>query len=442
MRLIIFIKFAIFILLLVPHFAWAQKEEKPAIANVTDTSAENFNKMVISTEVRVRSEYRDGYRSLPGEHTTSAFFINQRSRLNFDYKRKDFDLFLSLQDTRVWGQQDRRTPMIPVYLFEAYVEPHITRDISVRIGRQRIQYDNERLFAENDWRLTGASHDAARIMYKKERFATEVLGAFNQSEERLFSTNYTPAGFSNYKVLLVHYLHWKISGKFIATTINAADGYESSVSGNDKTHSRYTSGGRLEYKSDKWYATFSGYYQYGKDSSGLNLQAYYLQPELKFSGLKKITIRLGMEYISGSNGVTTSVDRNFVPLYGVAHRFMGNMDFFTTFPLDVNNAGLVNPYLFLHYQKNNLLVRIENHLFYSQNNFLFQNAPINKYLGFENDWRINYKANNFTEIEFGFCWARVTKSMTIIKNGGDPSKTPFWSYLSLKFTPVVGKLSF
>ena len=135
-------------------------------------------------------------------------------------------------------------------------------------------------------------------------------------------------------------------------------------------------------------------------------------------------------------------DNNFVPLYGVAHRFMGNMDFFTTFPADVNNAGLVNPYLFMLYQKNKTTLRCENHLFFSQNNFLLNGTTIKKYLGFENDWRINYKANSFTEIESGFCWAAVTESAVIIKKSGDTKTFPYWFYMSIRFTPTIGKFSF
>jgi len=129
---------------------------------------------------------------------------------------------------------------------------------------------------------------------------------------------------------------------------------------------RFTSGGRLEYTSYHWYFTFSGYYQYGKDSSGKHLSAYYIQPEIKYT-VKAFNIRLGMEYLSGHDATKPVIkDNNFVPLYGVAHRFMGNMDLFTTFPSDLNNAGLVNPYLFFIYQKNKITVRCENHLFFTQ----------------------------------------------------------------------------
>ncbi len=408
------------------------------------------NSFNIGLDMRTRSEFRHGYRVIPTEDTSAAFFTNQRTRVNLDFKSKKIDVFISLQDTRIWGQQDPRatTPSSTVgsYFFEAYAEPKFNDKLSLRIGRQRIIYDNQRLFAENDWRLQGNSHDAFRLIYNnKINLNTELTFAFNQSAENTFTTSYKPNGFANYKTLLVHYLNYKMSKNFTLTTINTGDGFQSSNPLKyTTTYMRYTTGGRLEYSSYNWYATFSGYYQFGKDSSGKKLGAYYIQPELRYTG-KKLTARLGLEYMSGSDTSThPEKDENFVPLYGVAHRFMGNMDFFTTFPADVNGAGLFNPYLFFQFQNTSKkwTVRLENHLFYSQSDFVYKGVKQDRYLGFENDWRVNYRPNNFLDAEFGFCWAAVTNSMVLIKKAGDATTTPYWTYLSLKFTPTLLKLNF
>lgn len=412
------------------------------------------NALTISVDMRTRTEFRHGYRTIPTQDTQAAFFTNQRTRLNLDYKGKRFDFYASLQDTRQWGQQDPRegqttpTPTeattYPLYLFEVYAEPHFNDKFSVRIGRQRIVYDNQRLYAENDWRLPSNSHDAIRLIYNnKIDFTNEFTFAYNQFGENVFTSNYKPAGFVNYKTLIVDYLNWKINSKWNFLTINTADGYQSSLSNDYKTtYMRFTNGGRLEYSSYNWYFTFSGYYQYGKDSSGKKLSAYYFQPEIKYTN-KAFTARLGLEYLSGADSSThPSIDKNFVPLYGVAHRFMGNMDLFTTFPADVNGAGLVNPYLFLWYQKGKLFLRCESHLFYSQSRFVKSGVEQKKYLGFENDWRLNYKVTPAVEIESGFCWAAVTNAMIAIKKSGDTKAFPYWMYMSLKFTPTIGKFSF
>lgn len=406
------------------------------------------NSLNISFEFRTRTEYRHGYRQIALPDTTSAFFTNMRGRLNLDFKTKNFDFRASLQETRVWGEQDGAAPKVPITFFELYAEPRFNDKWSVRLGRQRIMYDNQRLFAENDWRAAANAHDAVRVIYNNNRnFTTELVGAYNQSAENIFTTNYRPTGFNNYKSLVVHYLNYKFSKHFTLLTLNTMDGWQSSkASQYATTYHRFTSGGRLEYNSYNWYVTMSGYYQYGKDSSGMALDAYYLQPEIKYNN-KAWTVRLGMEYLSGHDANKPVVkDNNFVPLYGVAHRFMGNMDFFTRFPGDVSSAGLVNPYLFLWYQKNKLFLRLDNHLFYSQSDYVFKGNVIDRYLGYETDLRVNYKVRSFIEIEGGFAWAFVTNSMAIIRNPKIPDpdaaeKTPLWGYISFKFTPTLAKIN-
>ncbi|CAN5784771.1 hypothetical protein BH10BAC2_BH10BAC2_35850 [soil metagenome] len=413
------------------------------------TPPKTQNSLTIGFEFRTRTEYRYGYRILPTEDTTAAFFTNQRGRLVLDFKAQKFDFRASLQETRVWGQQDGAAPGIPITFFELYAEPKITDKFSVRLGRQRILYDNQRIFAENDWRAAANAHDAIRLIYNNNRnFTTELIGAYNQSAENNLSTNYKPTNFNNYKTLIVNYLNYKPSSHFTITTINTADGYQSSVpSAYTTTFMRFTSGGRLDYNSNNWYVTMSGYYQYGKDSSGKKIDAYYLQPEIKYINTAW-TVRLGMEYLSGHNAnQPVEKDNNFVPLYGVAHRFMGNMDFFTRFPTDVSSAGLINPYLFIWYQKGKIFLRAEHHLFYTQNDYIFKGEIIKKYMGYETDLRINYKFTSYAELEGGVSMAFVTNSMAVIRNPkiSDPEsvrKTPYWSYLSFKFTPTLLKFSF
>ena len=204
--------------------------------------------LTFGLDMRTRFETRHGYKSIPTADTSAAFAISQRTRFNVDYKSKNLDVFLSLQDARVWGQQDPRegetgvsttttpTTTFPLYLFEAYAEPKFGDKFSVRIGRQRVMYDNQRLFAENDWRLPGNSHDAIRLIYNnKINFTTELLGAYNQSGENVFTTKYAPL-VPNYKSLIVHYLNWKLTDKFTLTTLNTADGYQSSLPGKYNVH--------------------------------------------------------------------------------------------------------------------------------------------------------------------------------------------------------------
>jgi hypothetical protein len=75
------------------------------------------------------------------------------TRFNVDYKSKNLDVFLSLRmhvfgGSRIQaeGQSGQvlhtTTQYDSTYLFEAYAEPKFGDKFSVRIGRQRVMYDN------------------------------------------------------------------------------------------------------------------------------------------------------------------------------------------------------------------------------------------------------------------------------------------------------------
>ncbi|WPR72790.1 alginate export family protein [Flavobacterium sp. NG2] len=410
----------------------------------------------VDLQIKNRFEYRDGYGNIPTSSSIPAAFVNQRSRLNFSYQQANsLNAFLSLQDARIWGSRDPRGLDGTIQLFEAYIEPTITPNFSIRIGRQRIAIDNQRLFAENEWRVNGNTYDAINFKYNKGKLISELIGSFNQTAERQSGTDFTPtqlsltpgnatpSTWSSYKALAVNYAKYEFTPKFTGTTIVAADGYQSKTD-TEKILWRLTYGGRLEYTQGNWYTTTSGYLQSGRNTTDKTIKAWYLQPEIKYTIPKSLTIRLGAEILSGDRGTVETVDHNFVPLYGVAHRFNGFMDFFIKFPTDLNNSGLTNPYLFISKTISpKLEISSNSHLFYTQKTAVTAtNQELTKYMGYEHDLMLSYKPNSYTHIETGFSFALPTETMTAIKKSGDATKIPNWVYVQAKFTPKLFKTAF
>lgn len=391
----------------------------------------------IGLEFRPRAEYRDGYKQLPTKDTKAAFFVTQRSRLNFNYEQPKFKFHTSIQDLRVWGQYGQTSTSGSLNVFEAYVETGISDHFSVKLGRQKVELDNGRIFSAANWSQAARAHDGINLIYNNNSIHSELITSFNQTSERIFDTDFSPTTFTNYKLLNVHYLKAKLNEHFSLTTINAADSYQSKTNANT-LYTKATSGGRLDFEKGKLHLTFSGYYQYGQLQSGNQISAYYLQPEIQLKS-NKLTTRLGAEFMSGDNAdKTTAISKSFVPLYGVAWRFMGNMDYFTSFPSDVKNGGLFNPYLFLIYDFNKKFsLRSDFHLFYSGNKVKNDaNQTINSYLGFENDLSLHYQCNSFTLIDFGFSYMAAEKSMETLKSGNS-NITPVWSYVMVTFKPEL-----
>ncbi|HJS01796.1 MAG TPA: alginate export family protein [Flavobacterium sp.] len=399
-------------------------------------NSENKN-FIIGLEFRPRFEYRDGYKQLRTDDSKAAYFATQRSRLNFSYSQPKFKFHTSIQDLRVWGQYGQTSTTGSLNVFEAYAETALSDEFSIRLGRQKVELDNGRIFSAANWSQAGRAHDGVNFIYHNNRIYSEFITAFNQTSERIFETDFAPTTFTNYKLLNVHYLKVKLDDHFSLTTINAADFYQNKTKPRTM-YGRGTSGGRLDFERGNLYLTLSGYYQYGQLQAGNRISAYYLQPEIQLK-TGKLTSRLGAEFMSGDNADEPSTtSKSFVPLYGVAWKFMGNMDYFTSFPTDVKNGGLINPYLILNYDiTKKLALRSDFHLFYLENkvkNTLNQN--IDSYLGFENDLSIHYKCNAFTMIDFGFSYMAAEKSMETLKVGNS-SITPVWSYLMITFKPEL-----
>lgn len=391
----------------------------------------------LGLEFRPRMEYRDGYKQLRNDTTQAAFFGTHRSRLNFSYSQPRFKFHTSIQDVRIWGQDGQTSTTGSLNVFEAYVQTYLTDYLSIRFGRQKVELDNGRIFSAANWSQLGRAHDGVSLVYENEKITTELMGYFNQTSERIFETKFSPTTFTNYKLLNIHYLKAKLHKNITLTTINAADGYESKLNSR-VMYVRGTSGGRLDFEKNDLLITCSGYYQYGQLQTNQEISAFYVQPEIQLK-IKKLTTRLGAEIMSGDDATTNSkTSKSFVPLYGVAWKFMGNMDYFTSFPKDVKNGGLINPYLFLTYEINNkLAVRADGHLFYLQNNVLDKNkAVLNPYLGFENDLSFKYKFNTYTALDFGFSYLIAQKELETIK-GGNHNKTPIWSYVMITFKPEL-----
>lgn len=416
--------------LLFPSFSQAQQ--------LSESSSPPSEEFRIDLEFRPRTEFRNGYRKLRSATTDPAFVTEQRSRLYLNYQRSGFIFHTSIQDVRVWGQDDPKSTNGTLQLFEAYVEPSLSNKLSARIGRQKIVYDNERLFSQNNWRQNGRSHDAVRLLYKSAKLSGDLIGAYNQEKSASsasFGTDYLPEDFNNYKILLANFWKWKASDKVALTVINATDGYQEK-GGAHTTNYRFTSGGRIEHTQNKLYLTLAGYYQYGETPSGAKLKAYYYQPEIKFKASSQWTFSLGAEVFSGDDAKETdAISHSFESLYGSNHKFLGSLDYFKE-PADLGNAGLIAPYLFIFYNVNKkLTLRADFHLFYSQNDYINEGVVIDKFLGFENDLLIRYNPNSYTSIDLGYSYGLTSRSMEIINKGGDSDLLQSWAFVMLTFQP-------
>ena len=183
------------------------------------------------------------------------------------------------------------------------------------------------------------------------------------------------------------------------------------------------------------------YAQSGKNRDGIKMKNAYHYTLAATYQKGKISVTPGYDVLSG-NDATTTEDEKFDPLYGTPHKHWGYMDYFyvgTGSPA----GGLKNPYLKLKYTGNTLTAGVDFHLFSTQKDMKKADGSlIDKKLGNELDFVLNYNMNKFTNIEMGYSIMNAKSSMAFAKGQATTdavantyNKTGNWFYLMLRFTP-------
>ena len=137
----------------------------------------------LTGQLRTRTELRDGYGTLEIKGNTPAFLTSQRARLNFNYHSSRVIFQTSLQDVRVWGADastinnadgnrlslhEAWADIILANAKDSTLPGNAVEYFSVKIGRQELVYDDQRLLGNLDWLQQARRHDAVvfKLLHK------------------------------------------------------------------------------------------------------------------------------------------------------------------------------------------------------------------------------------------------------------------------------------
>ncbi|MBI4646701.1 MAG: alginate export family protein [Bacteroidia bacterium] len=390
----------------------------------------------VTGELRPRFEYRNGYKQLRDSSTTTACFVSQRTRLYAYYKTNKLAARITFYDARIWGDEQLKSDIPGIGLYEGWAELLLFDSLSMRIGRQELSYNNNRLIATSSWSQKGGpSHDALLLKYKKGTWSADFGAAFNQLKEQTYGTDYFVQ--DNYKTLNFLWLT-KNFNNFKLNVAGISDGFQKRNTHNT-LYIRGTYGGIAEYKYSRFCFALRTFLQTGKDTAGTDINAYFFNMHISYKPTKKLTLLAGLEYISGNHATDTLNNEvnYFSTLYGSTHTFNGNLDYFTDIPKHTKLAGLDNGYIFLTYKLNDkILLKTDFHYFMLQNNYVYDSIIIDKYLGSEIDVSCKIDFSKEINLQFGYSVMFAEDAMEII-TGGDKDLLPYWGWVMLTVKPEI-----
>ncbi|MFD1550803.1 hypothetical protein DNU06_05620 [Putridiphycobacter roseus] len=400
----------------------------------------------LSAEIRPRFEARHGYKKLMSNNQKTASFVSQRTRLNFEFEQDKIAVKVTAQNVRVWGDVSTLSAqdINGITMHETWAKYQFNEMVALKVGRQEIAYDDERIFGAVGWAQQARSHDAALVKLDFKRKGKLDAGfAYNSNNENITDPGYFINQYQNMQFL---WYQVPLAKSFKLSLLVLNNGMQYSIDNvTRKTAYSQTMGGRLVYKKNKIAANAAFYYQLGElpqtISTGTVIQnAYYVAADIQYRPTSSFTFGGGIEILSGNDMSSTSSQNNaFNPYYGTNHKFNGLMDYFYV-GNHLNTVGLVDIYVPLTFKKDKLKISTTAHYFLTQNNYAIKVidylAILDPSLGTEIDLTVNYKLSNVFEISAGYSQFFGTQSLETIQ-GGNASLSNNWSWLMLTFKPVL-----
>jgi hypothetical protein len=415
----------------------------------------SYAQLKITGEVRPRFEYRHGFQTLADSAMRPGVFVDQRTRINFEYKKEKIEFKVSMQDVRVWGSQSQLVTNedYGISIHEAYGIAHLNDNWALKFGRQELVYDDHRMLGNVDWAQQARSHDGLLFQYKKDKLKLDIGGAYNQDMAQNNTTSYTVL--KSYKSMQFAWANYKFSDNFNTSFLVLGVGQQVNfvnTAGVDDYQDNYTltAGTRITFKKDKFGASSNLYYQLGSTNTfpAKSVSGYLLNIDLSYQIKEPFKVFAGFEMISGNSQTDTSssykkVQHAFNPYFGTNHKFNGYMDYFYV-GNHAGSVGLNDAYLGVEFKKEKYSVELAGHIFMSQADILDTDklvatgnyTAMSPYLGTEIDLTGGFQITPGVQCKTGYSHMLGTESMRAIK-GGYLDAISNWGYISIILKPVL-----
>lgn len=332
----------------------------------------NINaQLKISGEFRTRTIVDHGYMTPVLENKAADYSIDQRTRLNIDYKNDIYTTRIVLQDARIWGSDElvTKTGMWgstnTFGLHEAWVNLNLSSAFNLKLGRQEWNYDNMRILSSRNWATSAMSYDAALFQTTFADYGLSVDAGFSYNNNSNGTGAVDNRSWQPEKLKSMNFIYAKKQIKqssyvsLISTLAAKTDTTNNAILGTG-THGIIINYNKGKKSSNGLFGLLEAYYQHGTDmkrgsnAEYKNISAYMLAADLGIRTLnKKLEISVGAELLSGHDQSNTDTDYNntrhsFDLLYGGRLPYYGgSINYFVmqdSYLVGTKGGGLFDPY--------------------------------------------------------------------------------------------------
>ena len=309
-----------------------------------------------------------------------------RAALKAKYTAETYTVFTSFQEVFAFGDR----PQIATNgngnfrVQEAWADLKLGASSSLKLGRQPLSYDDQRILGGLGWAQQARTHDAAVYKYSKNGYSLDLGGALNTTIDEI---NNTSALFSYRDMVFVRAN--KKYDKLNVSVLGLVNTFQDSNVDDSNKSSLITAGLHVDYKLDALSLTSNLFIQEGERIGGVDVKGAFLASlGANYKMNDANSIGLTYEIISGRNNDSAA----FFPIYGTNHAFNGLMDRFYV-GNHGNAGGLKDLQLTYKTKVSGVAVTLTGHYFTEHSDF---DAFESRDLGTELDLVLAKKFKEFT----------------------------------------------
>lgn len=271
-----------------------------------------------------------------------------RAAIKAKYITDSYTVFTSFQEVFAFGDRNQTATEGNgnFRVQEAWADLKLGANSSLKIGRQPLSYDDQRILGGLDWAQQARTHDAAIYKYSKDGYNLDIGGGLNTTTDEVFNQSalfsYRDMGFlhankkyGNFNVSVLGLVNTFQDNKVLnadlidnsdpdAPIAGKDDIRDTNTYGEDKS-TLLTAGLHADYKLGDLSLTSNLFIQEGERVGGTDVKGAFLASlGATYSMDKTNSVGLTYEIISGRDTDTAA----FFPLYGTNHAFNGLIDRF------------------------------------------------------------------------------------------------------------------